>query len=298
MATGWSDRTAGSSPSGAPDSTARPGTWPSNARWWPSRPPGDRAGYWLVASDGGVFAFGDSGYYGSLPGLGFSPAGSPAPSPWPRRSWPWSRPPTGPDTSWCVRRGCLRLRRRPVRRVVPGHRRVLRCGCGRDARTPPERATGWSRPPATSTPSAMPTSSGAPPERSVPVTSAVRTPDGGGYWILFGDGRVNGFGDAANHGNPAGTLGGDTATTIFATSDGGGYWVGTASERQSTTTVTPPRTAAWPAPTSTDPSPPPPVGERRHHPDPVVGWAQSRRRGSEWSQSASNVRSAVSRIRG
>ena len=26
-------------------------------------------GYWLVATDGGIFAFGDAGYYGSLPAL-------------------------------------------------------------------------------------------------------------------------------------------------------------------------------------------------------------------------------------
>ena len=27
------------------------------------------AGYWLIGSDGGVFAFGDAGFIGSLPGL-------------------------------------------------------------------------------------------------------------------------------------------------------------------------------------------------------------------------------------
>ena len=31
-------------------------------------------GYWLVGADGGVFAFGDAGFYGSLPGLGITPA--------------------------------------------------------------------------------------------------------------------------------------------------------------------------------------------------------------------------------
>jgi hypothetical protein len=30
----------------------------------------DGLGYWMVGSDGGVFAFGDAGYLGSLPGLG------------------------------------------------------------------------------------------------------------------------------------------------------------------------------------------------------------------------------------
>jgi len=28
----------------------------------------DGHGYWLVASDGGIFAFGDAGYYGSMGG--------------------------------------------------------------------------------------------------------------------------------------------------------------------------------------------------------------------------------------
>ncbi len=35
-------------------------------------------GYWLVASDGGLFAF-NAGYFGSIPGLGILPAGSPGP---------------------------------------------------------------------------------------------------------------------------------------------------------------------------------------------------------------------------
>jgi len=31
-------------------------------------PSADDQGYWLVASDGGVFAFGDAGYFGSMGG--------------------------------------------------------------------------------------------------------------------------------------------------------------------------------------------------------------------------------------
>jgi hypothetical protein len=65
--------------------------------------------------------------------------------------------------------------------------------------------------------------------QSVPVTAAVRTPDGGGYWLLFANGVVVGFGDAGSFGNAYGqTSSGDPATAIFATSDGGGYWVVTA----------------------------------------------------------------------
>jgi hypothetical protein len=30
----------------------------------------DNQGYWMVGSDGGVFAFGDAGFVGSVPSLG------------------------------------------------------------------------------------------------------------------------------------------------------------------------------------------------------------------------------------
>jgi hypothetical protein len=63
----------------------------------------------------------------------------------------------------------------------------------------------------------------------VPVTAAVRTKDGGGYWILFANGVVAAYGDAANRGGPVGSVGGfNPATAIFTTADGGGYWVASA----------------------------------------------------------------------
>ena len=43
-------------------------------------PTADRNGYWLDASDGGVFSFGDTQFYGSIPGLGLNPAGSGKPN--------------------------------------------------------------------------------------------------------------------------------------------------------------------------------------------------------------------------
>ena len=68
-ATGRWPPTAGSSPSATPASTARPDRSCSTNRWsaWPSTP--DGRGYWLVASDGGLFAFGDAGFYGSTGAL-------------------------------------------------------------------------------------------------------------------------------------------------------------------------------------------------------------------------------------
>ena len=64
-ATGWSPPTVASSPSATRPSTARPDRSPSTGRSpaWQSTPDGN--GYWLVATDGGVFSFGDARYYGS-----------------------------------------------------------------------------------------------------------------------------------------------------------------------------------------------------------------------------------------
>jgi len=42
---------------------------------------------------------------------------------------------------------------------------------------------------------------GAPGPKDVPVTAAVRTPDGGGYWILFANGSLCSYGDAAYYGD-------------------------------------------------------------------------------------------------
>jgi hypothetical protein len=61
------------------------------------------------------------------------------------------------------------------------------------------------------------------------VTSAVRTPNGRGYWILLADGAVYGYGDAANLGGPTGAVGGfNPASAIFSTADGAGYWIASA----------------------------------------------------------------------
>ena len=70
---------------------------------------------------------------------------------------------------------------------------------------------------------------GGPGPQSVPVTSAVRTPNGSGYWILFANGAIAGYGDAGGFGEAAGAFGGlNPASAIFTTSDGGGYWIASA----------------------------------------------------------------------
>ena len=65
-ATGWSRPTAGSSPSATPCSTARPGPFTLNKPIVGMAATPDGQGYWLVASDGGIFSFGDAPFYGSI----------------------------------------------------------------------------------------------------------------------------------------------------------------------------------------------------------------------------------------
>ena len=67
-ATGKWPPTAGSSRSATPASTGRWAASRSMRRSWASPPTPDGKGYWEVASDGGVFAFGDAGFYGSMGG--------------------------------------------------------------------------------------------------------------------------------------------------------------------------------------------------------------------------------------
>jgi Collagen triple helix repeat (20 copies) len=56
---------------GAPPASALTASQVASAKTTASDPTGQ--GYWFVASDGGVFAFGTAGYYGSLPGDGIVP---------------------------------------------------------------------------------------------------------------------------------------------------------------------------------------------------------------------------------
>jgi hypothetical protein len=66
---------------------------------------------------------------------------------------------------------------------------------------------------------------GGPGSQGVPVTSAVRSSDGGGYAILFADGTVDAYGDFPRLGAPV-QFAGEVypANAIFA-DDSGGYWV-------------------------------------------------------------------------
>jgi hypothetical protein len=57
-----------------------------------------------------------------------------------------------------------------------------------------------------------------------PITNMTSTPSGNGYWLIAADGGIFAYGDAAFHGSAVGKASG-VATTIQATPDGSGYWI-------------------------------------------------------------------------
>ena len=195
-------------------------------------------GYWLVASDGGIFAFGDAHFYGSTGGIPPQPADRRhGPRPRTEAATGWS-PPTvgifsfGDATStappaaihlnqpivgmaatadgtgyWLVASdgGDLRLRRRRLLRIhgrrpaEPAHRRAW----------PPTpvgpAATGWWPPTVASSPSGRPVLriDRQPGAQPTDRGHGRRSPDGAGYRFVASDGGVFDFGSAHSSGPPA-----------------------------------------------------------------------------------------------
>ena len=152
----------------------------------------DGRGYWVVASDGGLFAFGDAGFYGSTGSL------------------PLNQPVVGmaatPDGAgyWLVASdgGHLRLRRRRLLRLDRQHAsQPTGGGHGRRPRT--AAATGWWPPTAgifAFGDAAFYGSMGG-HHLNQPVVGMAANPSGGGYWLVAADGGIFSFGDAPFYGS-------------------------------------------------------------------------------------------------
>ena len=143
-----------------------------------SRPRRDGNGYWLVGADGGVFAFGDAAFHGSLGGLQLD-------SPDRRDRGDADRPrllARRRPTAACSRSATPSSTARPR----PASRNARSSAWRRPA---PATATGCSPPTAACSPSATPRSAARPSTRSAPRPSASpRRPNGEGYWIARADG--------------------------------------------------------------------------------------------------------------
>ena len=74
-------------------------------------------------------------------------------------------------------------------------------------------------------PSAMRLILAPPGNTGSPITSAVRTPSGNGYWILDASGTVHAYGDVASLGNDDDSYGDNSASAIFTDIAGDGYGI-------------------------------------------------------------------------
>jgi hypothetical protein len=188
----------------------------------------DEGGYWLDASDGGVFSFGDTQFYGSIPGLGLHPAGSGLPH-------SLNAPIVGMVSSHdqggyfmvASDGGVFAFGDAHFAGSCPG---IGGCAGAAVAVMPDASGGGYWLITRTGHVYAFGDAPylGGPGPQSSPITSAVATPSGHGYYILDANGEVFAYGDAnGGLGNvpPGATAGLNAATAIFVTSDNGGYWV-------------------------------------------------------------------------
>ena len=170
-------------------------------------------GYWQVASDGGIFGFGDARFHGStgamklnqpIVGMASTPTGAGY----------WLVASDGGifsfgDATFLGSTGAMRLNqpivgmeRTPTGRgywLVASDGGIFRFG---DARF--HGSTGAMR-------------------LASPVVAMASTVTGGGYWLLAGDGGVFTFGDAVFHGSAAGKLGPERAAALLPSRTGAGY---------------------------------------------------------------------------
>lgn len=197
---------------GSPQSTTRPVVGMEGT-------PSGR-GYWLVAADGGVFAYGDARFFGSTGAIVLNqPIVDLASQPDQRGYWLVAA--DGGIFSFGSARfhgstGAIRLNQ-PIVGMAPtpsgnGYWLVARDGgvfCFGDARF--EGSTGAIR-------------------LNQPIVGMAATPTDEGYWIVAADGGVFCFGDARFHGSLAADGGAPSVVDIDSTPFGDGYWLASGAE--------------------------------------------------------------------
>ncbi|HEX2040405.1 MAG TPA: hypothetical protein VHF47_11815 [Acidimicrobiales bacterium] len=184
---------------------------------------GYERGYWLVASDGGVFSFGDARFHGSM---GCCPLNSPmvgmAEHPSHEGYYTvaadggiFTFPPNNPRVKFYGSMGGTRLNKPIIGMAVHptglGYWLVAADG---GIFTFPDK---------TSTVKFYGSTGGQ--HIGTTIVGMAPTPDGNGYWLVGANGRVFAFGDAVKKGDLVGKA--DTATVvgIAPTQSGGGYWI-------------------------------------------------------------------------
>ena len=174
----------------------------------------DGRGYWTVASDGAVYAYGDAKYFGGMNGKGLDrPVVGMAPTP--DGGGYWLVAADGGVFSFgdAAFRGSMGGRRlaQPVVGMAAdpsdgGYWLVAADGGVFSFGAPYFGSTGNLR-------------------LEKPVVGMAPTPDGGGYWLVAADGGVFSFGDAAFHGSTGDIRLSRPVVGMSATPSGTGYWL-------------------------------------------------------------------------
>jgi len=149
-------------------------------------PPQQTAGYWLGAADGGVFAFGDAQFHGSMAGQ------------------PLDAPVVGIASTW----GRIVAGVRPNNAgAADGYDLVARDGGVFSFGTAQFYGSMGGK------------------ALDAPIVGIATTPDQGGYWLVASDGGVFAFGDAGFYRSMGGTPISAPIVGMAATPDGKGYWL-------------------------------------------------------------------------
>ena len=179
------------------------------------QPSGGIAGYWLVASDGGVFSFGSAGFDGSMGGKFLD-----APMVGMART-------TDDGGYWTVASdgGIFSFGDAAFHGSMGGkHLDAPMVGMA----PTPDGGGYWtvaSDGGIFSFGDAAFHGSMGGKHLDAPMVGMAPTPDGGGYWTVASDGGVFSFGDAAFHGSMGGQHLDQPIVGMAATPDGGGYWL-------------------------------------------------------------------------
>ena len=183
----------------------------------PAPPPAAPANssYWLAASDGGIFTFGNAGFYGSTGGLRLNqPVVAMAPSP--SKGGYWLVASDGGIFGFGDAAFHGSMGGKPLNRAIVG------------MASTPDGGGYWMVASDGGIFSfgdaAFYGSMGGKPLNK-PIVGMAATHDGLGYWLVASDGGIFSFGDAAFHGSMGGKPLNKPIVGMASTSDGLGYWL-------------------------------------------------------------------------
>jgi hypothetical protein len=172
-------------------------------------------GYWLVGADGGVFSYGDAGYFGSLAERGIT-QDVVAMAVTPSAKGYWLVTTDGGVSAFgdAAFRGAASVRSDAPQ--VAGMA-VTPSGRGYWLVTADGAVSGFG--------DARPFGGLQGKKLTAPVIGMAATPSGNGYWLAAADGGIFTFGDAQFHGAIDPKIEHAPVVSVAATRDGGGYWL-------------------------------------------------------------------------